>query len=93
MKRPNTDRELKSLFGEPVFYLAGITDPATIDLSAALMDRVHDGADALLLMKGCRDEQARYVDGLPFNVRLVLCMWLRDMGMASKLVAVAMAQA
>lgn len=77
--------ELKRLFDEPVTYLASITDPATLDLSAALMDRVHDGADALLTMRGHLAEQHRYIGGLPFDVRLVLCMWLLDCDLADKL--------
>ena len=78
--------ELKRLFGEPVAYLATITDTATLDLSAALMDRVHDGADALLTMRGNLAEQHRYISGLPFDVRLVLCMWLMDTELATKLI-------
>ena len=78
--------ELKRLFGEPVVYLASITDPATLDLSAALMDRVHDGADALLNMRGHLTEQHQYLSGLPFDVRLLLCMWLMDTDLAAKLI-------
>lgn len=78
--------EVQRLFGEPVAYLASITDPATLDLSAALMDRIHDGADALLTMRGHLAEQHRYIGGLPFGVRLVLCMWLMDTDLAAKLI-------
>ena len=85
MKR-KTDRELQRLFGEPVAFLADITDPATLNLTAALMDRVHDGADALLTLRGNLLEQHRYISGLPFEVRLVLCMWLKDLNLAAKLV-------
>lgn len=85
--------ELKRLFGEPVAYLASITDPATLDLSAALMDRVHDGADALLTMRGHLAEQHRYIGGLPFDVRLVLCMWLMDTDLAAKLIRAVYANA
>ena len=81
-----TDRELKRLFGDAVAFLADITDPATLNLSAALMDRVHDGADALLGMRGNLAEQQRYIGHLPFEVRLVLCMWLKDIHLAAKLV-------
>lgn len=86
-------REIKRLFGEPVAFLATITDPAALDLSAALMDRVHDGADALLTMRGNLAEQHRYIGGLPFNVRLVLCMWLLDTDLASKLIRATYARA
>lgn len=88
-----THRQVKRLFGEPVAFLATITDPATLDLSAALMDRVHDGADALLTMRGNLAEQHRYISALPFTERLVLCMWLMDMDLAAKLVRAAYARA
>ena len=86
-------RDLRRLFGEPVAYLAKITDPVTLDLTAALMDRVHDGADALLNMRGNLAEQQRYITGLPFMVRLVLCMWLMDTDLASKLIRAVYAKA
>jgi hypothetical protein len=86
-------RDLRRLFGEPVAYLANITDPVTLDLTAELMDRVHDGADALLNMRGNLAEQQRYIAGLPFTVRLVLCMWLIDTDLASKLIRAVYAKA
>lgn len=86
-------RDLRRLFGEPVVYLAKITDPATLDLTAELMDRVHDGADALLNMRANLAEQQRYITGLPFTVRLVLCMWLIDTDLASKLIRAVYAKA
>jgi len=86
-------RDLRRLFGEPVAYLAKITDPVTLDLTAVLMDRVHDGADALLNMRGNLAEQQRYITGLPFTVRLVLCMWLMDTDLASKLIRAVYAKA
>ncbi len=39
---------IRRLFGEVVCSVAAVTDAATLELSAGLMDRVHDGADALL---------------------------------------------
>jgi hypothetical protein len=57
------------------------------------MDRVHDGADALLNMRGNLAEQQRYITGLPFMVRLVLCMWLMDADLASKLIRAVYAKA
>ena len=88
-RKAEADCEMRRLFGEPVAYLASITDPATLDLSAVLMDRVHDGADALLTMRGHLAEQHRYICGLAFDVRLVLCMWLMDTDLAAKLIRVA----
>ena len=56
---------IRRLFGEVVCSVAAVTDAATLDLSAGLMDRVHDGADALLNMRHHPDEQMRYVSVLP----------------------------
>ncbi len=85
MRKTKAQQELKGLFGEPVASLAQMSDPAMLELSAALMDRVHEGADALLTLHGHRDKQRRYIKDLPFNERLVLCMWLMDTDLASKL--------
>lgn len=86
-------KDLRHLFGEPVAYLAQITDIANLDLTAELMDAVHDGADTLLNMRGNVKLQQRYVGGLPFTERLVLCMWLMDTELASKLIRAAYAKA
>jgi len=93
MGKKKIDEELVRLFGEPLMRLAEFTDPLALELSAALMDRVHDGADALLTMRGHPEEQHRYVQDLPHEVRLVLCMWLMDTGLASRLVRATLAQA
>lgn len=85
--------ELLRLFGEPLLRLAESTDPMALDLPAALMDRVHDGADALLTLRGDTEEQHRYVLALPHEVRLALCMWLMDTGMAAKIVRATLAKA
>lgn len=93
MKNIKMRGELRRLFGEPLVRLAEQTDPMELDLSAGLMDRVHDGADALLTLHGDTEEQHRYVQALPHEVRLVLCMWLMDTGLATKLVHAVFAQA
>ena len=78
---------IRRLFGEVVCSVAAVTDAATLDLSSGLMDRVHDGADALLARSGRPDAQRRYVAGLPSDVRLILCMWMMDLDLAAKLTA------
>ena len=84
------DAELVALFGDVTVKIGRMVDPAMLALSADLMDRVHDGADALLARSGRPDAQRRYVAGLPSDVRLVLCMWMMDMGLAAKLTTRAM---
>jgi hypothetical protein len=78
-------RELVALFGDATVQVAKMVDPALLALSADLMDRVHDAADAVLARTGRPAAQRKYVAELPSDVRLVLCMWLLDTGLAAKL--------
>lgn len=84
-------RELIALFGEPTVLVARMVDPALLALSADLMDRVHDAADAVLARTGRPAAQRRYIGELTSDVRLLLCMWLMDTGLAAKLTRRALA--
>lgn len=84
-KRTGMNDELVRLFGDVTVMLAKMLDPATLDLSASLMDQVHDAADTVLVNSGNPDMQRRYVANLPSDVRVILCMWLSDLGLAAKL--------
>lgn len=83
--------EMRELFGEILVKRAQQADPADLDLSAGLMDRVHHSADTLLAIRGNPAEQQQYVGGLTYEVRLVLCMWLMDTNLAARLVRAAYA--
>lgn len=89
MRNARTLGEMRELFGELIVKRAQQTVPAELNLSAGLMDRVHDGADALLVMRGDLSEQQRYIGELAYEVRLVLCMWLLDTNLAANLVRAA----
>mgnify|MGYP000343703129 FL=1 len=93
MKRKPIRQDLKHLFGEPVTSLAKIVGLESLAVTPELMEAVHDAADALLTMRGHLAEQHRYIGGLPFDVRLVLCMWLTDTELAAKLIRVAYSKA
>lgn len=80
------ERDMQRLFGDAVVCIANLTDPATLDLTEALMDRVHDAAERLLHLAGDPAEQQRYVSAMPFETRLVLCMWLIDTTMATRII-------
>lgn len=90
MKR-KAQTEMRQLFGDPVVYLAGITDPATLNLSPELMHAVQEAAESLLKSRGKPIAQRSSIAGLPFTVRLALCMWLTDIKLAAKLVRAAYA--
>ena len=78
-------RELITLFGDAPVQVTKMVDPALLALSADLMDRVHDAADAVLARTGRPSAQRMYVAELPSDVRMILCMWLMDTGLAAKL--------
>jgi hypothetical protein len=81
--------ELRHLFGAALLQTAEQTDPGALELSAALVDAVHDAADALLAHRGDVAAQRAIVAALPDGVRLLTCMWLLDTGLAAKLIRAA----
>ena len=93
MKRKPIRQDLKHLFGEPVTSLAKIVGLESLAITPELMESVHDAADAMLTMRGQSERQRGYLAGLPFTVRLVLCMWLTDTVLAAKLIRVAYSKA
>jgi|VirMetMinimDraft_7_1064189.scaffolds.fasta_scaffold60535_2 hypothetical protein len=93
MKRKPIRQDLKHLFGEPVTSLAKIVGLESLAITPELMESVHDAADAMLTMRGQSERQRGYLAGLPFTVRLVLCMWLTDTELAAKLIRVAYSKA
>lgn len=90
MKR-KAQTEMRQLFGDPVVYMAGITDPASLSLSPELMHSVQEAAESLLKNRGKPSAQRGSIVGLSFTVRLALCMWLTDVKLAAKLIRVAYA--
>lgn len=93
MKREPIRQDLKHLFGEPVTSLANIVGLESLAITPELMESIHDAADAMLTMRGQSERQRGYLEGLPFTVRLVLCMWLTDTELVAKLIRVAYSKA
>ena len=93
MRRKPIRQDLKHLFGEPVTSLAKIVGLESLAITPELMESVHDAADAMLTMRGQSERQRGYLAGLPFTVRLVLCMWLTDTELAAKLIRAAYSKA
>lgn len=85
-RKKKRDAELVALFGTVPVMLARMVDPVNLNLSASLMDAVHDAADDLLALSGQLRDQQRFIADLPNDVRLVLCMWMLDLGLAAKLI-------
>ena len=93
MKRKPIRQDLKHLFGEPVTSLAKIVGLDSLAVTPEQAGRRRGAADALLTMRGHPERQRGYLAGLPFTVRLVLCMWLTDTELAAKLIRVAYSKA
>lgn len=87
------EHELAALFGRGLVERAKETDPADLALSAELMDTVHDAADNFLAHAGDTVAQRAIVAALSADARLVLCMWVQDMGLAVKLTAAVLRRA
>jgi hypothetical protein len=87
MRQERRDRELAALFGRHLVEQAHGTDAAELDLTAERMDAVHDAADELLAHAGDTLAQNRIVRSLDPYTRLILCMWVMDLGLAAKLAA------
>ena len=75
--------ELIALFGRGRVEQAEITDVADLELTAELMDAVHDAAEAILKRLGQPSRQREIVDNLDAETALVLCMWLMDTDFAN----------
>lgn len=88
-KVKNQKRELRELFGPAVYFMAETVQPETLDVTPELLDSVGVAAEAMSSMRGSRGRQQDCLAGLPFSVRLVLCMWLMDVKMASRLIRLA----
>ena len=76
---------IRRLFVGTVFSVMRSIVDAAYRLTAAPIERVHDGADTLVKLRRYPEEQLRYVSELPFDVRLVLCMWVMDCDLSDKL--------
>ena len=91
------EEELMILDGQTLDLTNAIEDmlgsPERGEVKPELMESVHDAADAMLTMRGQSERQRGYLAGLPFTVRLVLCMWLTDTELAAKLIRVAYSKA
>lgn len=75
------EAELVSLFGREVVAEASRADPEQLEVDAELVDEVHHAADELLRHRYPK-EQRQVVAGLEPRVRLLLCLWVRDIGLA-----------
>ena len=78
--------ELASLFGRATVRQAKQTDVVDLDLDAEFLDGIAEMAGQLIQATGKPTQQREFVARLNAENRLMLCMWLLDSGLASKLI-------
>jgi len=86
LRASRLESELACLFGRETVTQAKRTDIVDLELDAAFVDGIAETAGQLIQAKGRPEQQRELVNSLDRNNRLVLCMWLIDTDLASKLV-------
>lgn len=72
------ERELRQLFGDPVWRYARKLAVRDIAATPALVGQVNASARRMTVLRGQPERQHEFVAGLPFQVRVLLCKWLAE---------------
>jgi hypothetical protein len=78
-------RELAQLFGRETVDLAGQIDIVDLNLNEKMTECIADGVRRLKELKGDPAAQARFIESMEQGARLVLCMWIMDMGLLDRI--------
>lgn len=76
---------LSLVFGEDTVAQARQIDVADLNMNDKMMATISDGVRKLKALKADPDAQINLVSGLEPGARLVLCMWIMDMGLVDKI--------
>lgn len=79
--------ELANLFGEEIVQQAALIDIAEINISDDMTSCISDGVIQLKKLKGKTESQRALIEKLSQGEKLVLCLWIMDMGLLDKLQA------
>ena len=85
LERGRIERELSYLFGEDIVDQAGLIDAADLTLNDDMARFISDGVTQLKNMKDQPGSQKIFIGQLAAGQRLVLCMWIMEMGLLEKL--------
>lgn len=78
-------RELVRLFGEDIVAQARQIDVADLNMNEKMADAISNGVRSLKALRTDPDAQHRLISGMDPGTRLVLCMWIMDMGLLQKI--------
>lgn len=76
---------LSRLFGEDTVEQARQLDVAHLNLSDKMIATISDGVRQLKALRTDPDAQHRLISGMEPGARLLLCMWIMDMGLLQKI--------
>ncbi len=77
--------ELSFLFGSEIVTQAEQIDIADVNLNKDIIDCISAGVKKLKTMKGIPQEQQKFISDLTVGEQLVLCLWIKDMGLLDKI--------
>lgn len=78
-------RDLMRLFGEETVECARQIDSADLVMTDQMTAAIADGLRRLRSLRADPDGQRRLIAGLEPGTRLLLCMWIMDMGLLQKI--------
>jgi hypothetical protein len=86
-ERLRLDGELSYLFGSETVAQAALIDAADLNLNEVMTACITDGLTRLKQLRNDPGAQLALVRGMQPGERLVLCMWIREMGLLDKIQA------
>lgn len=84
-EKNRTHKVLANLFGEEIVTQAELIDIANLNISDDITSCISDGVVKLKKMKGNTTSQRDLINKMSQGEKLVLCMWIMDMGLLDKL--------
>jgi hypothetical protein len=79
-------QELSRLFGRDTVEQARHIDVADLNMNDQMLASISGGVRQLKALKADPDAQSRLIAGMEPGARLVLCMWIMDMGLLQKII-------
>ena len=85
LEQGRIEQELSFLFGEDIVHQASLIDAVDLKLNDDMTRFISDGVTQLKKMKDQPESQKDFIQKMAAGQRLVLCMWIMEMGLLEKL--------
>ena len=79
-------QELSRLFGADTVEQARHIDAADLNMNDQMLASISNGVQQLKVLREKPDSQRRLIAGMEPGARLVLCLWIMDMGLLQKII-------